>query len=661
MRIPIEWLKEIVPTKKNPQQLADLLTMGGLETVVEQGNILEVDILPNRSDCWSVLGIAREVAALTKTKSKIQKSEISEVSKKIITELKVEVSDKKLCPRYMARVIENVKIQESPEWLKLRLEKAGVRSINNVVDVTNYILVELGQPMHAFDANLIKDRTIIVRKAKSGEKVTTLDGEEHTLSSDMLMITDPEKIIAVGGVMGAENTEVKNSTKTVILESAFFDPISIYKTSQKLKIRTESSVRFEHGVDWNVVEEALDRAAVMISELSGGEILSGKIDKKAGNRKPKVIKLRPDKVNQVLGTNISVSNMKALLTRLGFGVSGNKVKIPLHRAFDVSREIDLIEEIARTYGYDNIKSTMPNTSFPGKDVDQLDEFRNKVREILVGCGLNEVQTFSMVGPSDFQKCGLDPAKAIKIDNPMNIDESLMRMQLLPNLLTVIEHNLNRQIEDVLIFEIGKIYAPSSKKLPIERWVLTVAAVGSPFMSAIDKGKIDYFYVKGIFENLFRSLGLEMPAITGSDKNLLQPGRGGAIAGLGSIGELHPAIKKHYGIEKPVAFFGIDLEGLFAKALEDKKYKPLPKYPAASRDIALTVSSGVTYDSIVATIKKLGGKMIENVSLFDKYKDSQAYRIVYRIPERTLTDEEVNKKHAEIIKALESKLKVQLRR
>ncbi|MEA3493824.1 MAG: phenylalanine--tRNA ligase subunit beta [Candidatus Margulisiibacteriota bacterium] len=661
MKVPIEWLKELVNIKGSPDKLAHMMTMGGLETVVEPGNLLEIDILPNRSDCWSILGIAREVAALTKTTVKRPEYRVVGISKKVKDAVTVEVKDKKLCPRYMARVIENVTIEGSPDWLKKRLESAGVRAINNVVDVTNYFLLELGQPMHAFDAKLIKDRTIIVREAKPGEKITTLDGKEHELSSDMLMITDPEKLIAIAGVMGAANTEVNGQTKTVILESAYFDPVSINNTSKNIKLRSESSVRFEHGVGWAMVEEALDRAAIMIAELAGGSILAGKIDKKTGARKPKTIKFRPERVNQVLGTNLSAAEMQSLLKRLGFSVSGNKVKIPLFRAEDISREIDLIEEIARVYGYDKIEPTMPNTSFPGKGVDKLDLFRNKVREIMIGCGLNEVQTFSMVGPKEFERTGTDPSKAVKIANPMCVEESLMRTILLPSLLNVVEHNINRQVEDVFIFEIGKIYAYSGGKLPAERWGLTVTAIGSPFMSAIDKGKADYFYIKGILQNLLDVLGIKDHKLVESDSHLVQPGRGASIAGLGLIGELHPSIRKKYKIEKQLSFFGIDLEGLFKLVEESQRYKPLPKFPSASRDIAMNVPKGLENQMIISTIKKLGGDMVEAVFLFDKYKDSLAYRVIFRNPERTLTDDEVNKKHAQIIKALESKLNVRLRR
>ena len=663
MKVPIEWLKELVKIKASPEKLAELLTMSGLETVVEPGNILEIDVLPNRSDCWCIRGIAREVAALkadcrlqtTDRRPKIKERKDSSIK------VKVEVHDPKLCPRYMARVISNVKVAESPEWIKERLEKAGIRSINNVVDVTNYLLLELGQPMHAFDASLINEQTIIVRRAKQGEKISTLDGKEHALDGDMLLIADPAKPIAVAGVMGGGNTEVNPRTRTVILESAFFNPVSIHKTSKFLKLRSESSIRFEHGVDWDVVEEALERGAKMIADLGKGFVLSGKVDKKAKEVKPKVVTIRPERVNRMLGTEISKVEMLGILKRLGFGVKGNKVAIPLYRAADIYREIDLIEEIARIYGFGKIDASMPSTAFPDKGVDEGDNFRQQVREIMVGAGFNEAQCYSMVGPADFVKAGLSADKALKVANPLNIEEGYMRTMLLPGLLNVVVHNLNRQVENIFVFEIGKIFIPSGEKLPQEKWVLSAAAVGSPFRSALDKGAAEYSYVKGVLENIFQSLGLPDQKFIESRDPFLQPGRGSDIQGLGLAGELHPEIRKRYGIEGTVGFFEIDLDALFKLAKTERRYKPLPKFPSVSRDISLFVPKGVENQMIIAMIKKSGGELVSDAYLFDKYKESLAYRVVYRNPERTLTDVEVNAMQEQITTALESKLNVRVRR
>ncbi|MFH1542871.1 MAG: phenylalanine--tRNA ligase subunit beta [bacterium] len=661
MKVPLEWLKELVNIKMTASQLAKTLTMGGLETTVD-GDALEVDILPNRADCWSILGIAREVAALTKTKLGQRKIKAYRPIGPKASGIKVIVKDKKKCPRYMARVIENVKIKDSPEWLKKRLESAGVRSINNVVDVTNYLLLEVGQPMHAFDARLISGRKIIVRRAEPGEKITTLDGGQHELQGDMLVIADADKAIAVAGVMGAANTEVSQDTKTVILESAYFDRVSVHRTSSNLKIRTESSIRFGHGVDWEMVAEALDRAADMIAKLSGGSVLKGKVDVKAAPKKPQKVAFRPARANQILGTDISPVEMKSLLKRLGFGVSGTTVTIPLWRAHDVEREADIVEEIARLYGYHNIETTMPRSSFPGQAIDKTDLFHNQVRQILAGCGLTETQTFTLVGPKDFERIGSKVENALPVANPMTIEEGFMRTKLIPSLLNVLQHNLNRQMENVYVFEIGKVFIPGLKKLPQEKWMLAAAITGSPFMSALDKGKADYLYLKGILDNLMDSLGIEgFRFVEADDKDkLLQPAKGAHIPGVGIIGQLHPDVARNYGFDQPVCFFELDLEALLSRASKQKKYKPLPKFPSVARDISLFVPQNIEHQMIIDVIRKIGGELVENVFLFDKFKDSQAYRIIYRRPQRTLTDEEVNSIHNEISRNLESKLNVRVR-
>jgi len=665
MKVPIDWLKELVSFRAGADQLAEMLSMGGLETQVMPEEILEVDILPNRADAWSIRGIAREVSALTKFKMKPVKYKVKEASEKLNHSVKVEVRDKDLCPRYMARVIQNVKVGESPDWLKKKLERAGIRSINNIVDVTNYLLLEIGQPMHAFDSSLVKDQFIIVRRANPEEKIVTLDGKEHVLNPDILVIADPEKVIACAGVMGGANTEVGATTKTIILESAFFNPVSIHRTEKYLKLRTESSVRFEHGVDWAAVEEGLDRAAALIAELSRGEVLKGKIDIIAKEPKPKQVELRLNRMSQLLGIKIPAGDVISILRRLGFGVKEGskntlKVVIPFFRAMDVEREIDLIEEISRIYGYNRIETTMPDTAFGGKKIDKEDILRNNVRVIMTSCGLNEVQSYSMLGPADFEKTGIPIDKAIKISNPLTIEESVMRTHLLPGLLKVALHNQNRQIENVFIFEIGKTFTSSKGKLPEEKWMLGGLAVGSPFMSALDKGAVDYAYLKGIVETLFYGMGIKLPKIAETDNYLLQPGKGAAIEGIGIFGALHPDIQRNFELTKPVFFFEFDLDALFKLMIEDKKYQPLPKYPSVARDISMFIPAELENQKIVETIRQSGGPLVEEVFPFDKFKDSVAYRIVYRHPDRTLTEEEVNQKNQEIIKTLADNLAVKIR-
>jgi phenylalanyl-tRNA synthetase beta chain len=665
MRVPIDWLKELLTFRSSPDQVAEMLTMGGLETVRLPDDILEVDVLPNRADCLSIRGIAREVSALTKFKLKPQKTKLKESFKKLNHSVRVEVRDKDLCPRYMARVIENVKVGESPEWLKKRLEQAGLRPINNVVDVTNYLLHEIGQPMHAFDSSLVKDQFIIVRRANPGEKVTTLDGKEHKLEPEVLVIADPDKTIAVAGVMGCANTEVSAVTKTVVLESAYFNSISIHKTAKLLKIRSESSVRFEYGVDWNAVEEALDRGAALIADLGRGEVLKGKVDAIGKELKQRVIELRCERVNKMLGTEISQGDMISILKRLGFHVTNVKtgllkVTIPLYRAMDIEREIDLIEEIARISGYNRIEATIPNTAIAGKESDRADDLRNKVAVLLAGCGLNEVKTYGLLGPKDLENTGLSADGTVKIANPLTIEESVMRTNILTGLLKTAVHNQNHGVEDIFIFEVGKVFLPSPEKLPNEKWSLGGLAIGSPFMSALAKGEADYFYVKGILENLMRGLGIALPEVKPADSKFLQPGKGAQIEGLGIFGALHPDIQRKFELVKPVFFFELDLEALTKLASAERKYEPLPKFPAMSRDISMTVPADVTNQAIVELVERVGGELVAAVFPFDKYKDSAAYRVIYRLSDRTLTESEVNAKHQEIIQTLTSKLMVKLR-
>jgi len=660
MKVPIEWLKELVSFRAGSDQLAQMLTMGGLETVVLPDDVLDVDILPNRADAWSVRGIAREISALTKFKLKPQKTKGKESHKKISDAVRVEVRDKELCPRYMARVIENVKVIDSPEWLKKRLELAGIRPINNIVDVTNYLLHEIGQPMHAFDASLIKEQTIIVRRANPGEKVTTLDGKGHTLESDMLVIADPGGVIAVAGVMGGINTEVSQMTKTIILESAFFNPISIHKTSKALKLRTESSVRFDHGVDWKAVEEALNRGAALIAELGRGEIYKGKIDVIGKEPKPRTIELRTDRVNKILGADIPVGDMISILKRLGFGVNKAdsrkfKVVVPSFRMMDIEREIDLIEEIARIWGYNRIEATMPNTAFAGKTEDRENIFHNRIREVLVGCGLNEVQSYGMLGPKDFEKTGISMEKAVGITNPLTVEMSIMRTNILPGLLNAAVHNQNRQVENIFLFEVGKVFRGKE-----EKWWLGGLVAGSPFMSAMDKGEVDYSYLKGVIENLFRDLGIDLPKVAEANNFLLQPGNGAEIDKIGILGALHPDISRNYEFTKPVFIFELDLEALFKLMPEEQRCRHLPKYPCVSRDISMFIPAELENQAIIELIERTGGELIESVYPFDKYKDSIAYRVIYRHPERTLTEDEVNKKHQSVVQDLVSKLKVRIR-
>ncbi|OGC22167.1 phenylalanine--tRNA ligase subunit beta [candidate division WOR-1 bacterium RIFOXYC2_FULL_37_10] len=651
MKVSIEWLKDFVNINMKAEELADRLTMAGLETFVHSFNVLDVDILPNRGDCQSVLGISREVCAITGTKPRVDKIKVRETKEKISSYLKVDIRDKKLCSRYMARVIKNVKIKESPAWLKGRLEAFGIRSINNVVDVTNYILLGYGQPMHAFDADKLHFRSgglkqIIVRKASTDEAFKTLDGTDHKLAKDMLVISDSERAIALAGVMGGKNTEVSETTTNIILESAYFNPVSISRTAKEVKLRTESSSRFEKGVDLNMVEEALDRGAQMIADLSGGEILSGRIDIKEKKRDQKLLELRFSRMDQVLGIKILPEVAIKILKRLGFEIIKKetkkiKVGVPSFRAGDIEREIDLIEEVSRINDYNKILPTMPRFVKKALGEDSLDKI-SRVKDILIGCGLYEAQTFSIVHP---ESAGVG---ALKISNPMVYEESVMRTDIIPGILKVISHNARHQEDDIRIFEVGKVFVPGDPHHEKE----IVAG-------AITFANSSYFFIKGVVETLISEF-IDEFEVSPVQNNWVHPNESAKIDNIGWFGLLHPEAAKKWDFGQKIFVFQIDLEELL-KAKKDKKFSKLPKFPRVKRDLAMFVSPQSSHKEIINLIKDVGGEILEEVKLFDVYKNSRAYTISFRDKNATLTDDVVSERFLAIQKELEDKLGVQIRK
>ncbi|MFC1496511.1 phenylalanine--tRNA ligase subunit beta, partial [Candidatus Margulisiibacteriota bacterium] len=455
------------------------------------GQILDLDVLPNRGDLQSIIGVAREVAAVLNIKLQTPNIKVKESLVNNVAE--VTVKNKKLCPRYMARVINNVKVKESPKWLKDRLLSCGIRSINNIVDITNYVLLEYGQPLHAFDQNRVDK--IIVRNAEKDEELVTIDGIKRKLDPGMLVIADTQKPLAVAGIMGGSESEVSDKTTDILLESAFFDPVSVNKTSQQLKLRSESSIRFGKGVDWNGVAAALNRAAQLMAELGEGKIQKGKVDVKEKEQEEKTIQLRIAKVNRVLGLKLTAKTIKSLLSRLNFNVSSSdshnlEVEIPLFRAGDIEREIDIIEEVSRIYGYDKIETTLPWVS-QELEPDCLDELSKKAREVMVGAGLYEVQTFSILDPAYPKRLKLKEKHLtdfVRINNPLTEEESVLRTMLLPGLLKVLDYNQRHQIDKVRIFEVGKVYLKENKGGVEEKVMLGGLLTG--------KG-IDFYLVKGI--------------------------------------------------------------------------------------------------------------------------------------------------------------------
>jgi len=626
-------------------------------------HILELDLTPNRGDCLSVLGVAREVAALLGRQCRVPQPVFPELEEKIEDQASVEIEAVDLCRRFVGRLIKNVRVGRSPLWVQQRLRHAGIRPISNIVDVTNYVMLEFGQPMHAFDYNLLKDGRIIVRRAREGEKIVSLDGVERKLLPEMLCITDPSGPVAIAGVMGGLATEVTEKTSAVLLESAFFNPISIRRTSKSLGLRSEASQRFERGIDISGCARAADRAAQLIHMIGAGEAVTGRIDVLPAPLTEKVVSLRPARVSYVVGVDIPAERTAQILKDLQFKVqdAGEEllVTVPAHRV-DVSLEADLIEEVARMYGYDRVPATLPyGQSTQGiRTREQL--FIKRIRDYLAGAGLYEVVTYSFIHPRVFDRMNLpqdSPLRnTLKIQNPLSEEHSVMRTMMLPGLLDILARNYSRRVQDGAVFEIGRVFYPrGAESLPEERMVLAAAAMGStPGSWNMAPREMDFYFLKGILERFFSRIGTRPVQFRAETANpSFHPGRCASLeaggVSLGVLGELHPDVLEHYELPDRVVGLEIDLAKLFEISGNPVQYRPLPKYPGIERDIAIVVKQGTPADGIMETIRKEGGKILRSVALFDLYRGEQvpaghqsmAFSLQFQAADRTLTDEEAD--------------------
>ncbi|MBU5268282.1 phenylalanine--tRNA ligase subunit beta [Clostridium cochlearium] len=634
--------------------------------------VIEFEITSNRPDCLSVVGIAREAAATLGINYTMPKLDYTPKNKDNIKDyLEVEIKDD-LCRRYMSRGVKNVKIQPSPTWMQERLEEAGVRAINNIVDITNFVMIELGQPLHAFDGRQITSNKIVVERAKAGEKFTTLDDVERTIDESVLCIKDGDRTVALAGIMGGLNSEVKEDTKEIILECANFDGTNIRVSSQKLGLRTEASSKFEKDLDPNLVQIAMNRVCHLIEELGAGEVMEGTIDIYKDIVKERNLKVDYNWINSFLGTNISKEDMKEYLDRLELktNIEGDilNITVPTFRS-DIVLKQDVAEEIARIYGYNNIPTTMFNSVSvrSGKTLKQ--HLQDKVVEILIGSGLNQSISYSFVSPKIFDKILIPEdsnlRNAVKIKNPLGEDYSLMRTTTLASMMEALARNYSRNNSYARLFEMGKVYIPSEdeKILPEERNTLVIGMYGD----------VDYLSLKGVIENLVEELNIEKSSYKReSEHPTFHPGKTAKLyvnkefAGL--LGEVHPDVLDNYDIDEKCYIAELNLDILLKNANIEKKYSPLPKFPAVERDMALLVDDEVLVQDIENIIRNKGGKILENVKLFDVYKGSQipkgkksvAYSIVYRMPNRTLTDSEVSKVHNKIVRTLENNLGAELR-
>lgn len=649
-------------------------TKVGADAIEELGlhdTVFEYEITSNRVDCYSVLGIAREAAATFKVPFVAPKVEVTDNGEKVEDYISVEVEDTDLCSRYCARVCKNIKIGPSPKWMQRRLAASGIRPINNLVDITNYVMEEYGQPMHAFDLDLVEGNKIIVRRAKEGDEFQTLDGQVRKLDSEMLMICDAKKQIGIAGIMGGENSKITDEVKTVLFEAATFKGSNIRKSARRLGLRTEASGIFEKGLDPYNAQAAIDRACALIQELGCGEVVGGMVDVCEPLKEDNRIKFDVDRINGLLGTDVSKEEMLEIFGRLELKVdeTTNEIVVPSFRQ-DLEGIADIAEEVARFYGYDKIPSTLPSGEATTGKMPFKIRIEQKARDIAEYCGFSQGMCYSFESPKVFDKLLLDkddPArKAIVISNPLGEDFSIMRTVPLNGMLTSLATNFNRRNKDVRLYEMGNIYLPKQlplEELPEERMQFTLGMYGNG----------DFFTMKGVVEEFLESIGMvkKVTYDPNAGKNFLHPGRQAKMIYdgivIGYLGEVHPEVCDNYDMKTKVYVAVLDMPNVEPFATFDRKYEGIAKYPAVSRDISMVVPKNILVGQIEAILEQRGGKILESYELFDIYEGSQikegfksvAYNITFRAKDRTLEENDINGAMKKILNGLEG-LGIELR-
>lgn len=639
--------------------------------------VLDMAITPNRADCLSVIGIAREVAALTGQTLRSLPVEYEEKGAPIAEQVTVEIADPDLCPRYSASLIHGVKLGPSPRWLQDKLLAAGQRPISNIVDITNYVMLAYGQPLHAFDYVRIRDQKIIVRRAKAGETIISLDGNPRELTADMLVIADAARPVAVAGIMGGANSEVTEHTGSILLEAASFNAASIHYTSADLKLPSEASMRFERGISADLAELALRRATQLILQLAGGEAAKGIIDEYPGKREATVIDITPAGVARVLGMDFSAAQIAALLKPLGFDcrIDGEKIAVtcPYWRT-DIRYPVDIIEEIARMEGYDRLPTTLLRGAIPHFQPDPLPGFQRQLSQRLAGMGFQEIISYSLTGLARLEMldtAGSGAAATLKVKNPMNEEHEYLRPTLRANLLATLAENRRYEEDGIRLFEAGKVFLPRAGELPREAAMLCAVMSGgaNPPSWHGEAAAMDFYYAKGIVEGLLAGLGVTAEFQAGDDASLHGAAQATiTVAGeaVGRLGEVHPRVLDGYEISDPVFMFEFDAAALAAAASAEIAFRPLPRFPAVTRDIALLVDKAVTHRQVAGIINSF--PLVVQSSVFDVYsgeqvaagKKSTAYHIVFQSPDKTLTDEAVNAVLKKILGRLKQELGAELR-
>ena len=626
--------------------------------------VFEYEITSNRVDCFSVVGIAREAAATFGKEFQPPVVTKTGNAEDVNDYIKVTVKDIDLCPRYCARVVKNIKIGPSPKWMQRRLASVGIRPINNLVDITNYVMEEYGQPMHAYDLDTIADREIIVRKAAKGEKFTTLDGQEREMDESVLMICDGEKSIGIAGIMGGENSMITDDVQTMLFEAACFDGTNIRKSSKKIGLRTDASGKFEKGLDPNNAQAAIDRACQLVEELGAGEVVGGMVDVYGKKKEPVRVPFDQDEINSLLGTNISKEEMIGYFKKidLEYDEETNEVIAPTFR-HDLFRMADLAEEVARFYGYDNIPTTLPKGEATTGKLSFKLRVEEVARDIAEFCGFSQGLTYSFESPKVFDKLMI-PAdsplrQTVEIMNPLGEDYSIMRTTSLNGMLTSLATNYNRRNKNVRLYELGNVYIPKAlplTELPEERMQFTLGMYGDG----------DFFSMKGVVEEFFEKVGLHKKETydPNAGKPYLHPGRQANIIYdgkvVGYLGELHPDVADAYGIGTRAYVAVIDMPEIVERASFDRKYTGIARFPAVTRDISMVMPKDILVGQVEEVIEKKGGVYLESYALFDLYEGAQikegyksvAYSIVFRAKDKTLEDSEVSESMDRILKALE---------
>lgn len=637
--------------------------------------IIDFEITPNRPDCLSIEGLGREVAVSLGEEFKNPRKNIDELKvedKKEIEGLSVDIEAPDLCYRYIARVVKNVKIGPSPDWMQKRLKACGMRSVNNIVDITNYVMLEMGQPMHAFDINSIEGKHITVRRAKNGEKITTLDEQERILDENDLVISDSKKAVAIAGVMGGLNSEIEENTQTVVFESASFYGGNVRKTAKKVGLRTESSSRFEKGLSTENALRAINRAVELVEQIGAGEAVDGKIDVYPTKQKINEIKLDVEKINSLLGTNLNKQEMIDILEKLEIHVKDDIAVAPYFR-MDLEFVADLAEEIVRFYGYDKLETTLikADTTLGVRNKEQ--NIEKKIKDMLVNNGLSEIYTYGFVSENDLEKSNINEElkkDAIVIQNPLSDEYKLMRPTTIPSMMQTLAINANKKNQNVKLFDISRNYKNTEGQVekgevPVQENILTIGMYGDD---------VDFYTVKGLLENILESIGVKRYDIEKETKNeSYHPGRCAnlkvGIDTIATLGEVHPEVLDNYGIEKRAYLLEANITKFVKYAKAAKKYIEVPKFPAVERDIAMVVNEEIQVGDIEKIITQKGKKYLESLQLFDIYrneklgenKKSVAYSLIFRDKKKTLSDDKINQTMDAIVSELEKKLGAELRK